>query len=235
MIGKGGATKMKIERMCGSTLEFMGKDTDLKQAFIVGSPDERSKTQALLELLQGSVDFRVKATEMPVALKEISSILVVPGHAASAVSAKLELQSLQDSTDTIIFALAKVVAPVTVAKKDFAKDQVVECKFKGEWLEATILEISSWSADSDDEDETDGRTLKVKFRDGNEATVLAFNVREKLHGAEAQEREQQLQRQQQRELFVVGSDPEKRREAQLRLAAMLEAKSWELRNWRWTR
>ena len=27
-----------------------------------------------------------------------------------------------------------------------------ECKFKGEWLEATVLEISTWSADSDDED-----------------------------------------------------------------------------------
>ena len=35
----------------------------------------------------------------------------------------------------------------------------------------------------------------------------------------------ELLRQGQRELFVVGSDPEKRREAQLRLAAMLEAKS----------
>ena len=27
-----------------------------------------------------------------------------------------------------------------------------ECKFKGEWLEATVLEISTWSADSDDEE-----------------------------------------------------------------------------------
>ena len=43
---------------------------------------------------------------------------------------------------------------------------------RGEWLGAKILEISSWTADSDDEDETDGRTLKVKFlADGTEATV----------------------------------------------------------------
>ena len=27
-----------------------------------------------------------------------------------------------------------------------------ECKFKGEWLEATVLEVSTWSADSDDEE-----------------------------------------------------------------------------------
>jgi len=46
-----------------------------------------------------------------------------------------------------------------------------------------------------------------------------------LTGQEATERDQELLRQGQRELFVVGSDPEKRREAQLRLAAMLEAKS----------
>ena len=39
-------------------------------------------------------------------------------------------------------------------------------------MDAKILEISSWTADSDDEDETDGRTLKVRFLiDGTEATV----------------------------------------------------------------
>ena len=225
-IGKQGAIKQRIERMCGCTLEYMGKDADLKQAFFVGTAEERQKTQALLELLQSSVDFRVKATEMPAALKDICNMLVVPGHAAAAVTAKLELPGLQDSTDTMIFALAKPTAPVTVQKKEFATNQVVECKFKGDWLEAKILEISNFGADSDEEDETDGRTFKVQFvSDGSEATVLGFNVREKLTGQEAFDREQELQRQQQRELFVVGAEFDKRREAQLRLAAMLEAKS----------
>ena len=36
-----------------------------------------------------------------------------------------------------------------------SKDQIVECKFKGEWLEAAILDIKSWAADSDDEAESD--------------------------------------------------------------------------------
>lgn len=225
-IGKQGATKLRLERICGSTLEYMGKETDTKHAFFVGTTEERQKTQALMELLQSALDFRVKATEMPLAIKDISSVLLVPGHASAAVTGTLELAPLQDSTDTMIFALAKPNTIVPVQKKDFATDQVVECKFKGEWLGAKILEISSWTADSDDEDETDGRTLKVKFlADGTEATVLAFNVREKLTGQEATERDQELLRQGQRELFVVGSDPEKRREAQLRLAAMLEAKS----------
>lgn len=218
-IGKQGATKLRIERICGSTLEYMGKETDTKHAFFVGTTEERQKTQALMELLQSAVDFRVKATEMPLAIKDISSVLLVPGHASAAVTGTLELAPLQDSTDTMIFALAKPNTIVPVQKKDFATDQVVECKFKGkegvgfstfhfivnmfqpcfnklfqqavsvlfgsiwdlmihfptsrgEWLGAKILEISSWTADSDDEDETDGRTLKVKFlADGTEATV----------------------------------------------------------------
>ena len=66
------------------------QDTETKQAFIVGTPDQRSRhmvtrrrmsrqrvphalpcrTQAVLELLQSAVDFRVKATELPLALKD---------------------------------------------------------------------------------------------------------------------------------------------------------------------
>ena len=225
LIGKQGTTKAKIERICGSCIEYMGKDTDTKQAFIVGTPDERAKTQALLELLQASLGFRVKATELPPALKDLANVLIVPGHASSAVSARLELQALEDSTDTMILALAKPPAAQAPQKKDFSKGQVIECKFKGEWLEATILEISSWTADSDEEDETDGRTMKVQFKDGTEITALGFNLRERLDPAEALERERQLQRQEQRELVVIGVDFEKRHEAHLRLAAMLEAKS----------
>lgn len=109
----------------------MGKETDTKHAFFVGTTEERQKTQALMELLQSAVDFRVKATEMPQAIKDISSVLLVPGHASAAVTGTLELAPLQDSTDTMVFALAKPNTIVPVQKKDFATDQVVECKFKG--------------------------------------------------------------------------------------------------------
>ncbi|CAE7317011.1 unnamed protein product [Symbiodinium natans] len=133
---------------------------------------------------------------------------------------------MTDSTESFIFTLAKPSQPAVVqAKRDIVKDQVVECKFKGEWLEATVLEVSTWSADSDDEDETDGRTVKVRFaRDGTESTVLAPNVREHLDPEEAQERERQAQRAAAKELIIISPQADKRREATLLLAATLEAK-----------
>ena len=162
LIGKQAATKLRIERMCACTLEFMGNaTTDNKQAFIVGTAEERGRAQALIQLLQTAVDFRVKATELPAALKDMSSTLVVPGSASSAISAKLELMKLQDSTDTMIVALAKPTKLEFRERKEFVTQQVVECKVRGQWVEATILEITTFNAESDEEDDTDGRTVKA--------------------------------------------------------------------------
>ena len=161
LIGKQAAMKMRMERICGCTVEFMGKDTDSKQAFIVGTSEERARAQALIQLLETAVDFRVKATELPLALKELSSSLVVPGSASNAISAKLELQKLQDSTDTLIVALAKPSKLEVRERKELVTQQVVECKLRGQWVEATILEITTFNAESDEEDDTDGRTMKA--------------------------------------------------------------------------
>ncbi|CAE7425050.1 ECA4, partial [Symbiodinium pilosum] len=69
LIGKGGSMKTKIVNVSGCSLEYMGKDTDLKLAYVLGTGEERARTCALLDLLQHSVDFRTRATELPAALQ----------------------------------------------------------------------------------------------------------------------------------------------------------------------
>ncbi|CAE7836833.1 unnamed protein product, partial [Symbiodinium microadriaticum] len=156
-------------------------------------------------LRQHSVDFRTRAQELPAALQDWSSSFTVSGNAGR----RWEHTLKSDSTETFIFTLSKPSGPASVVKRDIVKDPAQECKSKGEWLEATVLEVSTWSAESDDEDETDGRTLKVRFnRDGTESTVL----------------ERQAQRASAKELIIISSQAEKRREATLLLAASLEAK-----------
>ncbi|CAE7940255.1 ECA4 [Symbiodinium sp. KB8] len=174
LIGKGGAMKMKIASISGCSFEYMAKDSETKQAWILGTAEERARTTAILELLQHSVDFRTRAQELPAALQDWSSSFTVSGNAGRGLNASFGMQTIEDSTETFIFTLSKPSGPASVVKRDIVKDPAQECKSKGEWLEATVLEVSTWSAESDDEDETDGRTLKVRFnRDGTESTVLA--------------------------------------------------------------
>eukprot|EP00931_Biecheleriopsis_adriatica_P040939 TRINITY_DN2344_c0_g1_i6.p1 TRINITY_DN2344_c0_g1~~TRINITY_DN2344_c0_g1_i6.p1 ORF type:complete len:1424 (+),score=490.71 TRINITY_DN2344_c0_g1_i6:622-4272(+) len=224
LIGKGGSVKKRTEKVTNSSIEYMGK-TDPIFSYIVGSGEERTRAVAVLELLQSGVDFRVKATEAPPELMDVATSLTVPGSAAGVLSGKKALQpeAIEEDTDTHIFALAKTECG-DAPKSNFEKDQVVECKSKGAWLEATVLEISNWTADSDDEDETDGRTLTLKFtKDGKQAVVPVSSVRERLDAPEAAERDRKLQQAAERHLIVVGQDAALRRTAKLQLAASIEA------------
>ncbi|CAE7756704.1 unnamed protein product, partial [Symbiodinium sp. CCMP2456] len=215
LIGKGGAMKMKIASISGCSFEYMAKDSETKQAWILGTAEERARRDCPLSLRQHSVDFRTRAQELPAALQDWSSSFTVSGNAGRGLNASFGMQTIEDSTETFIFTLSKPSGPASVVKRDIVKDSAQECKSKGEWLEATVLEVSTWSTESDDE------VFACKAKVFN---VKAFNVREHLNADEALERERQAQRASAKELIIISSQAEKRREATLLLAASLEAK-----------
>lgn len=79
-----------------------------------------------------------------------------------------------------------------------------------------MLEVDDWGADSDDDDDTDGRTVKVKWgEEGKELVVPFANVREVLEGDAAdkrrQEDEEAAKLKEVRTLFILAADDDSRR------------------------
>jgi len=218
IIGKGGSVKQRISKLCGSTMEYIVDD-----AHMIGSAEERARTEALLQLVEMSNGCSIKA--VPDVLQAFCEQVLLPKSALSVFSGfrRDAISELEDETGTFIFNINPTPLGASTASKKtmFQEGMVVEGKCRGEWLEATVVKVTDWGGD-DEDDDTDGRILRLKWSaDGKEAEVPAGSVRENLQGAAADERKKKEALEAFGKVAILGPEAQ-RRDAHLRLLDLVE-------------
>jgi len=208
VIGKGGSVRVRIGKSCGSELEYVGN-----MAYIVGTMEERKRTEAMLELLQVQGGSPVES--VPEALKTSCTSLVVPAAAANAIMGKgrSTMNQLEDEAGALTFWGPDQEPSKEKPKKPrFSEGDKVEGRYetkKGErWFEAKVLSVS--------EDEKEGTKVKVRwdYDESLESDLPESDVRKPGEEAKEQEKPDRM-------LMIFGPD-RSRKTVELRTMSTIE-------------
>jgi len=183
-VGKQGAMRKKIARVCDSALEYPGNE-----AFIIGDGVQRSMTVALLNLVQTQSGGEVGA--VPKELEDACTRITVTDAQSRAVmgAARVNMNYVEEETGTCSFW-------VTVEKKaevpDFtpAVGDIYDARFanpKGDrWFDAKVLEIIKG-------DDGDKYKMEWQYDPDEEKSVVSISDLRKVGSAPAkQEKEDRM-------------------------------------------
>lgn len=161
-VGKSGAMRKKICKVCESALEYPGND-----AFILGDGRQRAQTIALLQIVQS--ESKADLETVPKALEDACSRVVLTDAQSQAVMgpARANMNYVEEQTGTISFWVLDEKDEKKEDKPDFtpAVGEIYDTRFKkpkgDSWFEAKVLEIvkkddgdkykMEWQYDPDEE------------------------------------------------------------------------------------
>jgi hypothetical protein len=145
LVGKGGSTRQRINRSCGTYTEFLGG-----HAWTVGTLEERQRTAAVLEALQTSENSEIK--EVPKALEDACTRIEIPADAERLLigQKRMTLNELEDECGVLTFWVPSVASTSDESKDKekpalkLEKGMLLEGRYEGKarWFEVKVLEVT---------------------------------------------------------------------------------------------
>jgi len=162
-VGKQGAMRKKIAKVCESALEYPGND-----AYIVGDGPQRARTAALLNIVQTQSGGETGA--VPKELEDSCTRIVITDAQSRAVmgTGRVNMNYVEEETSTVSFWVPTESKEEEAEKPDFtpAVGDIYDARFvdkvKGDkWFDAKVVEIikgddgvkykMEWQYDPDEE------------------------------------------------------------------------------------
>jgi len=161
-VGKQGAMRKKMAKLCGSEIEYPGND-----AFIVGDGPQRARTAAILNIVQ--TQSGGETGPVPKELEDFCTRIVITDAQSKAVmgTGRANMNYVEEETSTVSFWVPTEKKEEEADKPEFtpAVGDIYDCRFAHKsgdrWFDAKVVEIikgddgvkykMEWQYDPDEE------------------------------------------------------------------------------------